>query len=49
MKVQFYLRFYTHTGQNLFITGNIDALGNHDAEKAFPLQYLNDQFWIGNA
>jgi 4-alpha-glucanotransferase len=48
MKVQFYIRFYTHNGQNIFISGNIDALGNHDADKAFQLQYLNDQFWQGS-
>ncbi len=45
MKVQFYLRFYTHPGQNLFISGNIEALGNNDPAKAFPLHYLNDEFW----
>ena len=45
MKVQFYLRFYTHTGQNLFISGNTDKLGRHNPDKALPLQYVNDQFW----
>jgi 4-alpha-glucanotransferase len=48
MKVQFYLRFYSHSGQNLFISGNSDRLGNHEPEKAIPLQYLNDQFWHGS-
>ncbi len=47
MKVQFYLRFYTHSGQNLFITGNVEALGNQDAAKALPMQYVNDAFWQG--
>ncbi|HYE55393.1 MAG TPA: 4-alpha-glucanotransferase [Chitinophagaceae bacterium] len=46
-KIQFYLRFSTQYGQSLHISGNIAALGNHDTAKAFPLQYLNDQFWHG--
>ncbi|HEY0679809.1 MAG TPA: 4-alpha-glucanotransferase [Chitinophagaceae bacterium] len=46
-KLQFYLRFHTIFGQTLHISGNIDALGNLDPLKAFPLQYLNDDFWHG--
>ncbi|HYF30503.1 MAG TPA: 4-alpha-glucanotransferase [Chitinophagaceae bacterium] len=46
-KIQFYLRFRTQFGQSLHISGNIDALGNHDQAKAFPLQYLNSEFWHG--
>jgi 4-alpha-glucanotransferase len=47
MKIQFYLRFHTKFGQTIFINGNIDALGNNDQEKAFPLHYLNNEFWQG--
>jgi 4-alpha-glucanotransferase len=46
-KIQFYLRFHTKYGQSLYITGNTDALGNNDVTRAFPLQYLNDDFWHG--
>jgi 4-alpha-glucanotransferase len=44
MTFNFYLRFYTQFGQTLFVSGNVDALGNNDVNKAIPLQYLNDQF-----
>lgn len=47
MKIQFYLRFHTQFGQSIFITGNKDELGNNDLEKAFPLHYMNDEFWQG--
>ena len=46
MKIQFYLRFSTQVGQNLFVTGNISELGNGDMDKAVPLQYLNNEFWM---
>ncbi len=48
VKIDFYLRFYTHPGQSLYISGNIDVLGMNDPGKAFPIQYLNDQFWHGS-
>jgi len=47
IKLEFYLRFYTHMGQSIWISGNIDALGMNVPEKAFPLQYMNDAFWHG--
>ncbi|HEV3252236.1 MAG TPA: carbohydrate-binding module family 20 domain-containing protein, partial [Puia sp.] len=47
MKIQFYLRFHTKFGQSLFITGNIDALGNFDSRKSMPIQYMNNEFWHG--
>ncbi|MGB8193878.1 MAG: 4-alpha-glucanotransferase [Chitinophagaceae bacterium] len=46
-KIQFYLRFHTKYGQSLHVSGNIDALGGHDAARAFPLHYLNNDFWYG--
>ncbi|HSZ85578.1 MAG TPA: 4-alpha-glucanotransferase, partial [Puia sp.] len=48
MKVQFYLRFHTQPGQSLFVSGNTNELGNNDIEKAFPLQYLNNDFWAAS-
>jgi 4-alpha-glucanotransferase len=45
LKIEFYLRFYTHVGQSLFISGNTAVLGMDDPEKAFPMQYMNGEFW----
>jgi len=47
MKVQFYLRFHTESGQQLFITGNSKELGAGDLSNAFPLEYMNEEFWRG--
>lgn len=47
MILDFYIRFSTKYGQSLGVSGNSDELGNDDPEQAFPLQYLNDQFWHG--
>jgi 4-alpha-glucanotransferase len=48
MTLQFYLRFHTHLGQSLWISGNIDEFGNDDPDKALLMDYLNDEFWHGN-
>ncbi len=45
MKLQFYLRFHTQFGQSLWISGNIDELGNDDQSRAMPMEYLNDELW----
>ncbi len=45
LKIEFYLRFYTRPGQSLHITGNTALLGEDHAEKAFPMQYMNGEFW----
>jgi 4-alpha-glucanotransferase len=47
MKIQFYLRFHTKFGQSIFLTGNRDAFGNNNVDKAFMLHYVNDEFWQG--
>ena len=47
VKVEFYLRFFTHPGQSVFIVGNIGALGHDDPGKAWPLQYMSSEFWHG--
>ena len=44
-KIQFYIRFHTQYGQSLFVTGNINVLGNGDLNKAVPLKYLNKESW----
>ena len=45
MNLTFRLRFRTSSGQSLWMVGNHERLGNGRAEKAIPLQYLNDEFW----
>jgi 4-alpha-glucanotransferase len=45
MRLTFQLRFYTHPGQSLWLTGNHEIFGNGDLSRAIPLQYLNSQFW----
>ena len=48
MKIQFYLRFHTKAGQSLWVSGNAGILGDLDLAKAFPLTYLNEDFWHGS-
>ena len=45
MKIHFYLRFHTKVGQSLTVSGNAGILGNGDLTKAFPLLYLNNDYW----
>ena len=45
MKVQFYLHFHTKFGQNLYVSGNHPALGAGDSSSAYPLRYLNNEWW----
>lgn len=45
MKINFLIRFSTKFGQNLSITGNIPALGVNNIERAFPMSYLNENYW----
>lgn len=47
-KITFRVKFYTHVGQSLYVTGNHSLLGNNNAEKAFPLSYLNAEHWSGS-
>ena len=47
MKIDFYLRFYTHPGQSILLTGNLPQLGNDDINAAIPLDYVNGEFWHG--
>jgi 4-alpha-glucanotransferase len=47
MTIHFYLRFSTRFGQRIYVSGNNSQLGNDDLDKAFPIEYLNEQFWHG--
>lgn len=44
-KIIFQLRFHTHFGQEIFITGDHPLLGNNDPSQAVPLQYFSDELW----
>ena len=46
--ITFQLKFTTQYGQQLFITGNHELLGNNDVAKALPMQYFNNEFWYAN-
>ncbi len=48
MKIDFYLRFYTQPGQSIWLSGNWPILGSSDPDRAFPLQYVNGEFWHGS-
>ena len=45
MKIEFFLRFKTVVGQSLFVSGNHPLLGDNKTAAAFPLTYLNQEFW----
>ncbi|MBC9930221.1 4-alpha-glucanotransferase [Chitinophaga qingshengii] len=44
-KIRFYLRYHTHYGQELYLLGNIPALGNDVPHQALRLQWENDEWW----
>lgn len=39
------LKFFTHYGQSIFITGNHPILGNGNIANALPMQYFNQDYW----
>jgi 4-alpha-glucanotransferase len=45
MKIDFYIRYHTIFGEELFISGNNKFLGDNDPSKAIPLQWFNEDFW----
>ncbi len=51
MKLSFYLRFYTHPGQEIWVTGTVPEFnqptGADSGLKGIPLQYMDGQFWQG--
>src|SRR5437016_1655504 len=49
MILHFYLRYSTQFGQTVFVSGNTPVLGNDDPSNAFPLEYLDEQLWHGQA
>ena len=45
MKTLFRLRYDSHWGEELFLTGNISELGNWNTEKAVPMEYSGPGIW----
>ncbi|HTL09141.1 MAG TPA: carbohydrate-binding module family 20 domain-containing protein, partial [Chitinophagaceae bacterium] len=45
MKLHFYVRFHTKTGQSLHVSGNLPALGNDNIAEAPMMSWLNNDFW----
>ncbi|MCW3079814.1 4-alpha-glucanotransferase [Segetibacter sp.] len=46
-KITFQIKFQTVIGQSLLVSGSHALFGNNDLEKAFPLSYLNENYWFG--
>ncbi len=45
MNVLFRIHYFTHPGQQVVISGNIEATGRFDEQKALPMKPTNDGFW----
>ncbi|MEO8853850.1 MAG: 4-alpha-glucanotransferase [Ginsengibacter sp.] len=45
MKINFYLKYYTVFGEQLFISGNNQFLGDNDPSKAVLMQWFNEDYW----
>ena len=45
MKTLFRLRYDSHWGEELFLTGNTSELGHWNTEKAVPMEYVGPGIW----
>ncbi len=45
MRLTFRVRYHTHFGQTLLLSGQHELLGEGDPARALPMQYLNEEFW----
>jgi len=48
LKLDFYLRYYTHPGESILLVGNIPELGQGQPGEAIELSYVNGEFWHGS-
>ena len=46
MKITFFLKFHTHFGQKIFISGDNKYLGDNKLSDAVEMTYFNDEFWM---
>lgn len=44
-KVSFWLRYATNYGQEIYLTGDHESLGNNTASNAIALTYFNEHYW----
>jgi 4-alpha-glucanotransferase len=45
VKLHFYLRYHTHYGESLWLTGDSFVLGNNEISRAMPMRYLDNEYW----
>jgi 4-alpha-glucanotransferase len=45
MTINFYIKYHTEFGQNIFLSGNNRFLGDNDASKAMAMQWFNHDYW----
>ncbi len=45
IEIQFTIEYFTQWGQNLYVSGNIDALGSGDAANAVKMNYTGNGKW----
>ncbi len=45
MIVHFYIPYYTQWGESLFLSGNLEELGNWDEDTALEMTYTQDGWW----
>ncbi|MDP4284001.1 MAG: 4-alpha-glucanotransferase [Bacteroidota bacterium] len=48
MTINFYLKYRTVFGEDIFISGNNQYLGDNDSSKAVALSWFNEEFWHGS-
>lgn len=46
MPITFFLNYHTEFGQELFISGNNNFLGNNEIDHAIPMVYLDRESWF---
>ena len=44
--VKIRVAYHTHFGENLYMAGDAEEIGNWDIKKPHPLQYLDEQHWF---
>ncbi|MGL5772745.1 MAG: 4-alpha-glucanotransferase, partial [Bacteroidales bacterium] len=45
MKIKFELNYHTSFGEELFLLGDVDALGNDNCDRALKMNYVKDGTW----
>jgi 4-alpha-glucanotransferase len=48
IKITFQLNYQTTYGQELFVIGNHNLIGDNEVQKALPLQFFNNEFWFAS-